>query len=206
MFTEDYPAHPMFCPQEITWGIKANNRTSSSSLTGSVQTVGLPGAVFTAGFVLPPRGVDALARLEGRQRAAFFLGLNGQANRINFYDVLQPKPLGSINLAGVTLSVAAAQFAEQITLTGCGAGKTLAALDAFSIGLQFFRARLPAVADASGVMLVKLVIPVRNALVVGAPVTLLRPRFKAMLTANDLSAGFGADGAQALGIDLQEVF
>jgi hypothetical protein len=206
MFTEDYPSHPMYCPSKITWGIAANNRVSKSSLNGSVQTIGLPGSYFTAGFILPARGIDFIAKKEARERAAFFLGLNGQENRVRFYDLQQPVPIGTINLSGVTLGAAAAQFAGQVVLTGCGAGKTLAALDAFSIGSQYFRARLPAVADGSGNMTVKLVIPLRNALPAGQVVILSRPRFNCILTVNELGATFGVDGAEALGIDLREIF
>jgi len=131
----------------VEWGLKANSQVFTSPLNGSVQTMELPGARWTARFSYTDRNEADSALLQ-----AFAVQLRGQANRLAVYPFHRSRPRGTISLSGVTVSGAVAQLANTVTLAGCGANATLKAGDYFAVAGQLVMATADATANGSGVM------------------------------------------------------
>lgn len=146
-----------------------NNLAFTSPLSGFTQTASLPGARWGWQLDWGALTVPTRARLEG-----LLTRLGGQEHRLLLWDFKRPRPLGTINTAGVTAS-AAAQFAESLTLNGCGANTTLRAGDWFSVGGQLLMCAVDATASGAGVMTVEFRHRLRAAVSGGAAVTLIQP-------------------------------
>jgi hypothetical protein len=94
---------------------------------------------------------------------------------VRLWDHKRPAPLGTCSLTGVTLAAGAAQFAEALSLAGCGAGNTLLAGDWISVAGQLLMVVADATANGSGVMAVEVRHMLRQAVASGAAVTLHKP-------------------------------
>ncbi len=81
------PASPAF--KTSKFGLRSNTQTFTSPLSGSVQTLEMPGARWTASYVLPPMKRDTAAAWQ-----AFFVRLRGQAGRFYGYDPDSRAPRG----------------------------------------------------------------------------------------------------------------
>jgi hypothetical protein len=178
-----------------------NNITFSSPLSGYTQTGSLPGARW--GWSIEWGAMSAVERgaVEG-----ILTRLSGQEHRLQLWDFKRDRPQGTINLSGVTCG-AAAQFATSLTLSNCGASKTLRAGDWLSVGTQLFMVVVDATADGSGVMTVEVRHPARGAISGGSSVTLIRPTALYILASPQLD--FGREPGAALppvAADFVEVF
>lgn len=81
------PAMPAF--KTSKFGLRSNTQTFTSPLSGSVQTLEMPGARWTASYVLPP-----MKRVQAADWQAFFVQLRGQAGRFYGYDPDARAPRG----------------------------------------------------------------------------------------------------------------
>lgn len=158
-------------------------RVSESPLSGAVQTLSMPGARWGWGYDFDAQPHDARMQLE-----AWLIGLSGRQHRVRLWDTKRTRPRGSINLSGVTTSGSAAQFAEQLTLQGCGAGKTLLMGDWLATPTQLLRCTEDAVANGSGVMVVKVRHMLRAAVASGTAITLDKPTALYIRTEANLAA------------------
>ena len=121
MTTYTWPDTRAFQPQAQELRVVDNTqRTAESSLSGYVQTSGMPGTRWGWGLDMAPDTQADRAALEG-----FLLRLSGLQHRVRVWDIKNPKPRGDIATAGVTLGAAAAQFATGLTLAGCRRGGNL---------------------------------------------------------------------------------
>lgn len=163
-----------FLLEGITPGVLHNSRSNTSELNAATQGISLPGARWAWTIELPVQSYAERARVE-----AFFNRLNGVEHSIGLWDLARPVPRGTCNLSGVTLNAAAAQFAEQIVLTGCGVSTTLLAGDWVAVATgavsQLVQAATNATASAGGVMTLPIRHQLRVAASSGAAVTLDRP-------------------------------
>lgn len=141
-----------------------------SPLTGDTKTVSSPGGWWSAELTYPDQHQDERGILEG-----LIDTITRSEHRLQFWNVSRPQPRGNCNLSGVTVGVAAGQFAQQVTLYGCGAGRTLTAGDMLGIGGQLCRVAFAATANASGQMTVQLTSDLRQARAAGTAVVLDRP-------------------------------
>lgn len=164
-------------PAELTWGTQPNVSTSTSPLSGAVQTIERPGVRWTCTLRWPDARGNTRNALE-----ALMLSLRHGQNRLRLSDLRAGcgTPRGTALTSGVTVSAAAPQFAESITLTGLGAGGTLLAGDKFAVALanglsQLLMITVAATANASGVATVALHTMLRGAVSAGAAVALDRP-------------------------------
>jgi hypothetical protein len=149
--------------------MQANNLAATSPLSGYVQTSSLPGARWGWIVTLPLALASERPAVE-----AFIARMSGQEHRTRLWDFKRPAPRGSINRTGVTAS-AAAQFAETLTLNGCGANTTLLAGDWLAVGGQLFMAAVEGLANGSGVMSIEVRHMTRAAIAGGSAVTLVQP-------------------------------
>ena len=147
MTTIAFPTLSRRTPGAVEFGLKANTQVFTSPLNGSVQTLALPGARWTAAFTWAN-----LAEADAALLQAFLAQLRGQANFCALYPYHRSVPRGSIALSGVTLNGAVAQFASTANLANCGASKTLQAGDYFAVAGELKIATAAATADGSGNM------------------------------------------------------
>lgn len=197
---------PFDCSNADYW-LSGTDITTRSVLGGGQQTSGVPGAHWLASLTFAPDQSANRHTLIG-----FLRKLNGKEHRIALWDVrkfsaagVQGSPAGTINTSGVTVSVAAAQFASTVTLAGCGAGATLLAGDMLGIGGQLIENPETATANGSGVMTVQVPQRLRQAAAAAAAVTLIKPTALFVL-----SEPFRAPRSRAwyeeFAIELEEVF
>lgn len=150
-----------------------NNRTFTSVLSQSTQTLSLPGARWGWVVTFPEQSNAFRQAIE-----AWLTRLSGMEHRAVMFDVARPSPLGSIALSGVT-AASAAQFASSITLNNCGAGATLKSGDWFSVataaGTQLLMTSADALADGTGAMTVEFRHSLRAAVTAGAAVVTQQP-------------------------------
>lgn len=200
MATYTWPSGRAWIPQQVTWGVRTNVRTNTSSLNGATQTVMLPGSRWVQTVTMPPQPWAM------RRALIAFLVKTGGDNLIQVGDPTLARPRGTINTAGVTAS-AAAQFATSLTLNGCGASTTLLAGDLLAVGGQLLMNTDDTTASAGGVMTITVRQMLRAAVTGGAAVTLAGPTALWRLESPDFASGFEAGNiAPALTFSLVEEF
>lgn len=114
MSTIVWPYGNQFRASRVDWGRKFNQRVSTSSLNGSVQTSDLPGTRWTLLMQFP-----AQTKADRRALMALIASLEGRRNRAQIWDFGCYVPQGNWTPSGVTVGSAAAQFAGSLTLAGC---------------------------------------------------------------------------------------
>ncbi len=200
-------ADPVLWPRSMEVRKASNTLASESPLSKSLYSVGRLGDRWGISVVFKANQTYAeRARVEG-----FIARLNGLEHRVQLWDFARPTPAGSINLAGVTAS-AAAQFADAITLNGCGNAATLKMGDWFGVttanGFQVLMCAADATASVGGVMAVSFTARLRGAVAAGAAVTLDSPKAAYLLEpGQDLVSPRDPQGVcPEFGVNFIEVF
>lgn len=200
MSTYQWPTGPEFRPESISWGVRDNSRSFVSELSGSMQTMSLPGTRWACIMTFSNQTLQQRPSLEG------FLSRIRQEHRISMGRLDRPVPLGTIALSGVTLGAPAAQFASQLQLVGCGANATLQAGSMLGLPGQLLMVAETATASAGGVMTVQLTHRLRAAHVASTPVTLSNPQALWTLASGDIDFPRVRRLATPLTIELREFF
>ena len=172
-------------PPSLKWELVSNTQVFTSELSGSMQTLELPGARWSCEVPWADLEEDDAALLQ-----AFLAKLRGQANRALIYNWARSVPRGTINVSGVTIDSLVSPLAgpvagaTTVTFKGCGASKTLVTGDFFSIGTELkLVVDGPYVAGVGGQMVnVAFEPPVRAAWSYGDPVVLTKPTCKMILS------------------------
>ena len=129
MTTYTWPTTRHFVPATHELRVVDNTqRTVESSLSGYVQTNAMPGARWGWGLDFTAHTQAQRAEVE-----AYLLRLSGRQHRVQLWDLRNPRPRGNIQLAGVTLGAAAAQFATSLTLAGCRPARNILLDGSFEI-------------------------------------------------------------------------
>lgn len=157
-------------PATMSFYLTPLGGVTRSPLTGDTKTVSAPGGWWSAELAYPDQHEDERGSLRGLIDL-----VTRSEHRLALWDLARPQPRGTCNLAGVTVGVSAAQFAQVVTLYGCGANRTLNAGDMIGIAGQLCCVALDAVANGSGQMVVTLTSDLRLARAAGTPVVLDRP-------------------------------
>ena len=192
-----------YVPQTAALRTINNNRSNMAAESGVTQTVNRPGSRWGWSITMPPLSNDRRAAFEG-----FLARLGGMEHRVSVYDWQRPRPRGTCNTSGVTVSVTASAFATSVVLTGCGASKTLLAGDwiKFATG-QLCMVAADATANGSGVMTIEIRHALRAQVTSASAVTLVQPTALYILTESTLEMARQPGPVQpALGFDLVEVF
>jgi hypothetical protein len=166
----NWPTGGAFVPLEVTLLERVHQEYAESVLTGDAQVNTLPGSRWGWRFDFGAQTVEHRLALEG-----FLTSLTGREHRTRLHDVRHPRPLGTIQLAGVTLGAAAAQFATSLALAGCGANTTLRSGSWLALPGQLLRVVGDAQANAGGAMVVEVRHRLRAAWPSGTVVTLEKP-------------------------------
>jgi hypothetical protein len=153
----------------------------TSPINGSVYATGRLGDRWAVSVVFKANQTYA-------QRAvveAFLLKLNGGEHKVSLWDFARDAPRGTVNTSGVTVSTAAAQFADTITLAGMGATKTLLEGDWFRLvtatGNQLVMCTADVTSTAGGTATVSFTPRLRGAVAAASAVTLFAPTATFML-------------------------
>lgn len=173
----DWPyTQPFLTTQSDMW-LEDVNVTERSSQGGGQQTTARPGAHWRYSMTMPRDNAERRQVLLG-----FLRSLNGKENGVRLWDMRKfglnnahGSPAGSINTVGVTVRVTANQFANEVSLQGCGVGKTLLQGDMLSINGQLIENCFAPVGDINGNLTVIVPQRLRATAVAGTPVTLVRP-------------------------------
>lgn len=204
MTTYAWPNTRDMLPRNAEWRVVDNTqRSNDSPLSGTSQTVSMPGARW--GWSL-----DFGDHVDARREAleAYLLRLSGREHRVQLWDLKRPRPRGTCNLSGVTLAASAGQWAQVLQLAGCGAGRTLLAGDWVGLpGGQVVRVVQSATADGAGAMTVEVRHMLRTAVSAGGAITLDRPSALYIRTEANLAAPRVPGRIQpGMSVDFIEVF
>ena len=91
---------PDIIPNTMSFGIKYSTQINISPLSGSVQTIEVPGARWVASMTY-----SGMSVAEGRELAGFIADLRGSGGRFFLYDFSHPEPRGSNSFpSAVTLN------------------------------------------------------------------------------------------------------
>ena len=116
MTTLVLPSSPSF--QTATFGLRSNTQLFTSPLSGSMQTLEMPGAVWTLDAALPPIQNAAWAAAW----RVFLTQLRGQAGRFYAGDPLRKVPRGTAT--GTPLVAGGSQTGASLATDGWTAGVT----------------------------------------------------------------------------------
>lgn len=197
-----------FTPARFEFGSDSGSLASASILSGQVQTSGVPGKRWKASMLM-----SGLGRNNNRaQLEAFLDRLNGQEHGVSLWHVQRKGiggwgyPAGTLNQTGVTVKTTAAQFANSVTITGCGNTKTLAAGDFFSVNGQLLMCPTALTSTAGGDITVPVTGGLRAAAVATAPITLIRPTANFILAEPNWRSSYLPGSAESLALDFVERF
>jgi hypothetical protein len=201
MTTYTWPSN--LVPAEQRLQILNNQGVSVSPLSGYVQTNTHPGSRWGWALDMPPALNDSRAAFE-----AFIVKLSGREHRVSLYDFKRPRPRGTINLTGVTVNTTASQFANSISLIGCGAGTTLLAGDWVKFtGGQLVMVTDDATADGGGLMSITFRHMLRASVAAASAVTLSAPTALYILSdSRQEFARMPSRMAPGVSFDFEEVF
>jgi hypothetical protein len=180
---------------------------SVSPLSGDVQTTSMPGSRWGWTVTMPTQSWE-----ERRRLWALLLCLNGREHRLSFFDWMQPVPVGTVPLAGVTMKNPAPQFGTVLVLATGQPGCTLLRGDWLRLGpldsSQLVRVVEDATANAAGDMFVQVRHMLRQVVPAGTAVVTNRPRGLFVLAERELAGSpvGGARIAEPFSFSLIEVF
>ena len=186
-------------PSTLEWRLVANTQIAQSPLSGSMQTVELPGArwAWSASWA-------NLQPSESAAMEAFLVKLRGQANRFTVPYWPRMTPRGT--LSGTTLVFGAGQTGAALSIDGAGVGTTLLAGDVIGVNGELHMVATDATANGSGQMSLTLCFPLRASPADNAPVTYVSPTATFVLTRADRGWTVEAGRIASFSIDAVEVF
>lgn len=202
MATLTYPditlaANKHWAPDQFEAELRSNVLVSTSSLTGAMQTVQVPGTRWI--FRLTYGNASAVEQAE---REAFYAELEGMANRVALYHCARPKPRGT-RQTNTTLSSGASVGATSLAMSAT-TGQTLLRGDMIGVGGQLFQVIADATA-ASSVLTVSVRPSVRAALSSGATVTLVRPTANFLLSSAGISVPYAGPTGSGFMVEFAQV-
>lgn len=168
MTTIAFPTLSRGIPRQLEWSLVANTMSFESPLSGSVQTVEMPGARWRVSFTL-----ENLTEADTALLQAFMARLRGRAGRFTLHNVARPAPRGTAS--GTPLVNGAGQTGATLNLDGLAPGATLLAGDFFGVNGELKMVVADATANGSGEMAVTFEPPLRATPADNAPVTLTQP-------------------------------
>lgn len=181
MTTLAWPTLSRTAPRDVEWGYRANTMDFPSPLSGSVQTVEMPGIRWLVAFTLENLSEDDAGPLR-----AFVARLRGRAGRFTLHPFHRPEPRGS--LRGTPLVKGAGQSGTTLLIDGCAVGATLLEGDFIGVNGELKMVVADATADGAGEMTLTIEPPLRASPADNAAITLQRPTATFMLTEDTVKA------------------
>jgi hypothetical protein len=157
-------------PQMVEWGLRSNTWTFASPLSGSVRTVGIPGARWMAALTWPSMHRDDAVVLQ-----ALLVRLRGMENRLLMHDLSKPVLRGSGG--GTPVVNGASQTGSSIILSGLPATTLVyKAGDMLGIGGELKMVTTDATSTGGGALTVQFEPPLRASPSNGSAVTTSKPQ------------------------------
>ena len=178
MTTLTWPTFIRATPRALDWSLVANTQTFGSPLSGSVQTVEMPGAKWKASFQL-----ENLTESDAATFQAFLVQLRGKAGRFALFNFARSEPRGTQR--GSPLVKGASPTGTTLAIDGCTAAATLLAGDYFAVNGELKMVVADAAADGSGNMTLTFEPPLRASPADNAPLTLVQPTATFMLLSDE---------------------
>jgi hypothetical protein len=165
-----WPNLSRIAPGSLDWGLTSNTHAFGSPLSGSVQTLELPGARWRFSFDMNSLAPDDSATLR-----AWLVGLRGQSGRFYMHNMSQPSPRGAgggapvvsgAGQSGVALSTSGWPFSTTVLKVG----------DFFEVNGELKMVMANVVSNASGAATVTFEPPLRASPANLAPITTVKPK------------------------------
>jgi hypothetical protein len=174
-FPTDIPA-----PNQMDWTPQYNTQTFESPLTGSVQTLELPGMRWAATLNYNNFTEEYAASLE-----AFITQLRGQSGRFYLYNFARSVPRGTVSgsptVNNESASPTALQTGTTLITKNWGAGSQMKKGDFFSVNYELKMMKADATADGSGNMTMTFEPPLRSSPAHGDAIVYTKPKCIMML-------------------------
>lgn len=167
MTTIAYPYTGPFRAAALDWWLEDNIIVSRSPMTGSIQTMEFPGALWMVNLTLPAATHADRADVEG-----FFAGLR-RSNRLALWHLQRPEPRGTLRGTPTVGTGGAAWGATSIPISGA-VGATILRGDLFGIRGQLVMATAP-VTLSGGTGTLAFSPPLRQAVTAGTSIVWDKP-------------------------------
>lgn len=165
----DWPTGTAFEPREASMGASTPRSSFAAPFTGNTTSVGHLADRLRCTLTLPPCGPR-----DGQHREALMLHLASTGDWVRMGHPLRAVPLGT--LRGLPTVQASAQPGARSVAIVTSAGATLASGDVVGVGGQLLVCGpAGATANAGGVMVVPLALPLMSAVAAGAAVVWQAP-------------------------------
>lgn len=182
MTTLSWPTLTRSAPRVIDFSLVPNTQSFSSSLSGSVQTVELPGARWKISFTM-----ENLAEADSALLQAFMVKLRGRAGRFYLHNFARSEPRGTQR--GTPLVKGALQTGTTLVIDACTVGATLLAGDFFAVNGELKMVVADATADGAGEMSLTFEPPLRSSPADNDALTLSSPTATFMLAGDEMKWG-----------------
>lgn len=199
MATVNWPATRLFMPRDFEIALRSNVLISASQLTGSIQTVEVPGARWVMFMTLVQRKHELQA-----VREALLAQIAGQANRVALWHFARPAPRGTMR-GSPTLSATAAAGATTLAITTTALA-TLLVGDMVKVGSQLVQVVTDATADGAGAMSASIRPALRAQVASGSAVTWDRPTGLFLLTQQEVRVPYQPGMGGEIALEFVEVF
>jgi hypothetical protein len=157
-------------PPQFEWQLISNTQTFTSPLSGSIQTIEMPGARWACAFSL-----GALDAQDAALMRAFMAKLRGQSGRFYFWNMARPTPRGIAT--GSPIINGASQTGSTLSTSGWtpSTAGILKAGDFFSVNNELKIVVEDATSNASGVATLTFEPPLRYSPSNGQAITTNKP-------------------------------
>lgn len=179
MTTLTWPTLTRSAPRVLDFSLVPNTQSFDSPLSGSVQTVEMPGARWKMSFVM-----ESLTEADSALLQPFLVKLRGRAGRFYLYNFARSEPRGTQR--GSPLVKGASQTGNTLAIDACTVGATLLAGDFFAVNGELKMVVADATADGAGEMSLTFEPPLRSSPADNAPITLVQPTATFMLAADEM--------------------
>lgn len=180
---------PSIIPNSTEWSLQSNTQQHRSPLSGTIQTLELAGARWSASLRF-----DSLTQSDARTMMAFLVQLRGGAGRFYLYDHSLPVPRGTAT--GTPLVNGASQTGTSLTTDGWTINITgiLKAGDYIGVNGELKMVTADCNSNGSGQCTVTFEPPLRSSPADNAAITVTRPTCTMMLTGDDQTKWSGNPG------------
>lgn len=170
MTIHTWPQLSRIAPGSLDWGYTSNTQTFASPLSGSVQTMELPGTRWRFSFDMGTLNPDDSALLRG-----WLMLLRGQSGRFYMHNMAHPHPRGAAG--GTPVVSGAGQSGISLVTEGWPAGVTvLKTGDFFEVNGELKMIVADVLANGSGAATLTFEPPLRNSPASGAAITTSKPK------------------------------
>jgi hypothetical protein len=129
--TYTYPSTTAFTASKFEIGLRSNVLMTTSSHTGSVQTIEMPGSRWVVTMSYDIQAADGRAEVE-----AFWAKVRGQVNRVALWHLRRPTPRGTATTSGIQVNATVSAGLSTLVFKNGTNGTTYKQGDMFSVNSE----------------------------------------------------------------------